>query len=122
MRKPMNRFSRGDDESDINLTPMLDVVFIMLIFFIVTATFVKAGWASTSTSPDEQTSRKRSTPTSVSIVRCKIGDRSAIGSWIDNSAMSTGARVRAQTSNACTRRTPKGAWSYKLTEDRPTRS
>jgi len=30
-----------DDESDIDLTPMLDVVFIMLIFFIVTASFVK---------------------------------------------------------------------------------
>jgi biopolymer transport protein ExbD len=30
-----------DDESEINITPMLDVVFIMLIFFIVTATFVK---------------------------------------------------------------------------------
>ena len=30
-----------DDESAIDLTPMLDVVFIMLIFFIVTATFVK---------------------------------------------------------------------------------
>ena len=29
-----------DDESEINLTPMLDVVFIMLIFFIVTATFL----------------------------------------------------------------------------------
>ena len=29
------------DDSKINLTPMLDVVFIMLIFFIVTATFVK---------------------------------------------------------------------------------
>ena len=29
------------DENEINLTPMLDVVFIMLIFFIVTATFVK---------------------------------------------------------------------------------
>ncbi len=28
------------DESEINLTPMLDVVFIMLIFFLVTATFV----------------------------------------------------------------------------------
>ena len=26
-----------DEESEINLTPMLDVVFIMLIFFIVTA-------------------------------------------------------------------------------------
>ena len=33
--------SSTDDDSDINLTPMLDVVFIMLIFFIVTATFIK---------------------------------------------------------------------------------
>jgi len=31
----------GDEESEVNLTPMLDVVFIMLIFFIVTASFVK---------------------------------------------------------------------------------
>ena len=29
------------DDSQIDITPMLDVVFIMLIFFIVTATFVK---------------------------------------------------------------------------------
>ena len=33
--------STQEDESEINLTPMLDVVFIMLIFFIVTAVFVK---------------------------------------------------------------------------------
>ena len=31
----------GDDTNEIDLTPMLDVVFIMLIFFIVTASFVK---------------------------------------------------------------------------------
>jgi biopolymer transport protein ExbD len=30
-----------DEDNGIDLTPMLDVVFIMLIFFIVTATFVK---------------------------------------------------------------------------------
>jgi biopolymer transport protein ExbD len=30
-----------EEESEINITPMLDVVFILLIFFIVTATFVK---------------------------------------------------------------------------------
>jgi len=30
-----------EEESEVNLTPMLDVVFIMLIFFIVTASFVK---------------------------------------------------------------------------------
>jgi biopolymer transport protein ExbD len=35
------RISREEDESEINLTPMLDVTFIMLIFFIVTASFVK---------------------------------------------------------------------------------
>lgn len=28
-------------EDDVNLTPMLDVVFILLIFFIVTAQFIK---------------------------------------------------------------------------------
>ena len=30
-----------EEEADIDITPMLDVVFIMLIFFIVTASFVK---------------------------------------------------------------------------------
>jgi biopolymer transport protein ExbD len=29
-----------EDEAEIDLTPMLDVVFIMLIFFIVTASFL----------------------------------------------------------------------------------
>ena len=31
----------NEEEADIDITPMLDVVFIMLIFFIVTASFVK---------------------------------------------------------------------------------
>jgi biopolymer transport protein ExbD len=29
------------EETDINITPMLDIVFIMLIFFIVTTSFTK---------------------------------------------------------------------------------
>ncbi len=38
----MNRSQLEDEEEDaVNLTPMIDVVFIMLIFFIVTASFVK---------------------------------------------------------------------------------
>ena len=41
MRKQFRRRGQSDDDADINLTPMLDVVFIMLIFFIVTATFIK---------------------------------------------------------------------------------
>jgi len=35
----MRKFSKGEDEAEINMTPMLDIVFIMLIFFIVTASF-----------------------------------------------------------------------------------
>lgn len=37
-----NRMQRAEEQGQaIDLTPMLDVVFIMLIFFIVTATFIK---------------------------------------------------------------------------------
>lgn len=37
----MSRKKKDDDTGAIDLTPMLDVVFIMLIFFIVTASFIK---------------------------------------------------------------------------------
>ncbi len=40
MRKLLLR-ERKEDELDINVTPMLDVIFIMLIFFVVTASFVQ---------------------------------------------------------------------------------
>ena len=35
------RRRRPEEEGEINITPMLDIVFIMLIFFIVTTSFVK---------------------------------------------------------------------------------
>ena len=35
------RSAAAEEGSQIDLTPMLDVVFIMLIFFIVTASFIK---------------------------------------------------------------------------------
>ena len=37
----MKRRGHLEDEAEINITPMLDIVFIMLIFFIVTTSFVK---------------------------------------------------------------------------------
>ncbi len=41
MSDSINSMLQAEEESQIDLTPMLDVVFIMLIFFIVTSTFVK---------------------------------------------------------------------------------
>jgi biopolymer transport protein ExbD len=40
-RKRVSVGGGGSAEDDVNLTPMLDVVFILLIFFIVTAQFIK---------------------------------------------------------------------------------
>jgi biopolymer transport protein ExbD len=42
------------DDSEINITPMLDIVFIMLIFFIVTASFVKESGAAIARPAAEQ--------------------------------------------------------------------
>ena len=37
----IRRRKRPAEDSTIDITPMLDIVFIMLIFFIVTTTFIK---------------------------------------------------------------------------------
>lgn len=36
-----NTMQQSEGDEDVNVTPLLDIVFIMLIFFIVTSTFVK---------------------------------------------------------------------------------
>ena len=50
--------SRGEDDTEINLTPMLDVTFIMLIFFIVTASFVKEAGVDVSRPPAQTAENK----------------------------------------------------------------
>ncbi|MEE2679780.1 MAG: biopolymer transporter ExbD [Myxococcota bacterium] len=52
------RRDRDQDESEVNLTPMLDVVFIMLIFFIVTASFVKEAGIDITRPPAATAERK----------------------------------------------------------------
>ena len=41
MRRNAEPMAGDEEDNEINLTPMHDVVFIMLIFFIVTASFIK---------------------------------------------------------------------------------
>ena len=52
----------AEDEGAVDLTPMLDVVFIMLIFFIVTATFIKEAGVEVNR-PDANTSDKKDNTT-----------------------------------------------------------
>jgi len=58
MRKKQNH---GGDEADVNVTPLLDIVFIMLIFFIVTATFLREKGIDVRT-PEDTPEEKDTTP------------------------------------------------------------
>ena len=57
MRKNLFQYVE-EEEAEINITPMLDVVFIMLIFFIVTASFVKESGLEVNR-PDAPTAVKK---------------------------------------------------------------
>ena len=48
----------AQDDTEIDMTPMLDIVFIMLIFFIVTTSFVKEAGVTVST-PQAQTAAQQ---------------------------------------------------------------
>lgn len=52
------RRNKQEDEAVIDLTPMLDVVFIMLIFFIVTTSFVKESGIDVNR-PSASTAKKK---------------------------------------------------------------
>ncbi|CAM3872832.1 ExbD/TolR family protein [Rheinheimera salexigens] len=53
---------REDDEASIDITPMMDVVFIMLIFFIVTTSFVKEAGIDVN-KPDSAQAQKKPSAT-----------------------------------------------------------
>ena len=49
------RSKHHDDQAEVNMTPMLDIVFILLIFFIVTATFLSEEGIDMRPPPDSDT-------------------------------------------------------------------
>ena len=65
--------TQTEEEQEIDLTPMLDVVFIMLIFFIVTATFVKESGIDVN-SPDKNQNVKDADKQSI-VVQITSRDR-----------------------------------------------
>jgi biopolymer transport protein ExbD len=86
MRRRHNFENEGSD-SDINLTPMLDVVFIMLIFFVVTTSFVKESGVEVNR-PSAETTRQQEQANILIAIRPN-GEI-----WIDNRSVDVRA-VRA---------------------------
>ena len=61
------------EEEEINITPMLDVVFILLIFFIVTANFIKEHGLEVNR-PDSETAE----PTENAAILIAVGNAGEI--------------------------------------------
>lgn len=73
----MKRRHADTTESDINITPMLDVVFILLIFFIVTASFTRETGATVVRPEAGQAAELR---TGVILIGVRSDDRI----WMEN--------------------------------------
>jgi len=102
------RFASRDEDSDINLTPMLDVVFIMLIFFIVTATFIKQPGANVRR-PDAETDIQKPT---VSVL---VAIDAAGTIWIDKKKVdATGVRAQIERLHS---ENPKGGLVIQADQD-----
>jgi biopolymer transport protein ExbD len=54
-----NKRIREEDEAAVDMTPMLDIVFIMLIFFIVTTSFVKEAGIEVNKPKAAQATKKK---------------------------------------------------------------
>lgn len=77
-----------EPEEELNLTPLLDVVFIILIFFVVTASFVK------DTGVDiDRPGAASAEPQQRALIHIAITDREEV--WIDHRSIGLSA-LRAQ--------------------------
>jgi biopolymer transport protein ExbD len=84
-----------DEDTEINMTPMLDIVFIMLIFFIVTTSFTRESGISVQR-PKAETTEQRQKKNII------IGIQATGEVWIDKRATDIRAvranveRIRAE--------------------------
>jgi len=94
------RVSKDSQDTEVDLTPMLDVVFIMLIFFIVTATFIREKGIDVLR-PDESDTPP---PPNMTAIVISIDSNSDV--WIDGRIVDERAvranveRLRAETPDA----------------------
>lgn len=75
----MSRRSRREDNIDLNMTPLIDMVFILLIFFMVTANFVRESGVDVER-PVAQTSESKNPSVIVSIDHNNVV-------WVDNKTL-----------------------------------
>ncbi|WP_341326894.1 biopolymer transporter ExbD [Methylotuvimicrobium sp. KM2] len=110
MRRTTSR-STSDQISDIDMTPMLDIVFIMLIFFIVTTSFVKESGIDVNR-PTAQTAEKKEQANII------VSIKSNGEIWIDKRAVD----VRAVRANVARLQAENPLGSVIIAADRDTKT
>jgi biopolymer transport protein ExbD len=94
------RRRQASDQADVNMTPMLDIVFILLIFFIVTATFLQEQGIDLRPPPPSQNPPEDSNP----VILVQINDRNQV--FVNQDAtsqfrvMAAVSRIRAEQPNS----------------------
>ncbi len=87
----------NEEETDIDITPMLDVVFIMLIFFIVTASFVKESGIGLYNPPTNEEPPKPDSPKPIIVKITKLGEIKIQNRIVDHRAVKpTIIRLKAE--------------------------
>lgn len=76
------------NEADINLTPMLDVVFLLLIFFMVSTTFTKESHLTIDL-PEASAQAGEAQPNNIEILITSTGEYSVNGKKLLNEKLDT---------------------------------
>lgn len=83
------RFARrGKSEVDINITPLIDVVFLLLIFFVVSTTFTKETHLSIDL-PEASTDPLKIAKNQVDVTISKAGRFAVNGAALVNDSLET---------------------------------
>ncbi|MGY6533670.1 ExbD/TolR family protein [Glycocaulis sp.] len=94
------RKNKPNDSADVNMTPMLDIVFILLIFFIVTATFLQEEGIDMRPPPPAETPPQDAAP----VILVQITDTNAVFVNQDRTTpdrvMAAVSRIRAEQPNS----------------------
>jgi len=93
---------RSNNDAQIDVTPMLDIVFIMLIFFIVSSTFIReSGLDVTEHQNDENQDQQENNTKAIFVQVCNNGDIKVDNRSIDvDSVRANIERKLAESSNA----------------------
>jgi biopolymer transport protein ExbD len=95
------RKQKGNDQAEVNMTPMLDIVFILLIFFIVTATFLQEqGFDMRPPPPSEEDQPDTTNP--VILVQIDAENRVFVNqrSTSEDRVLASVQRIRAEAPNS----------------------